>query len=424
MNYRHAFHAGNFADVVQARDPGAHPRLSRPQGRALPLHRHPCRRRAVRPRRRRGETLAGMARRRGAAAESLAARAGRRAARTLPPRDRSHRRQRHARLLSGLAGDRAGAHAPAGSDRALRGASRGAGEAHRRARTRRPAQHRRHGRLCRAQRLSAAEGAARPRPDRPAVRSGRTKAERVEQALARALRKWPTGIYLAWRPIREAAPTPTFSTTSPRSARRTSCGSSSTSAPAPVGAAGAGAARRARDCSSSTRRTRCSRRRRLLMPWLAGLLARDGRGISRLRVADAAAVDVLSLTFEPSSDEFRQFPRSVRIGAFGSLRQSAARAPQARDIPAFGRTGNFASLMRRIHSLFDRVGNFPGTASNRWAFRGRSFPRIGPKCGKFAAFFPVGRETGRSRPRLPGSYPSRVANSVRAIKPDRSVRRA
>ena len=31
------------------------------------------------------------------------------------------------------------------------------------------------------------------------------RAGRVEQALARALRKWPTGIYLAWRPIREAA---------------------------------------------------------------------------------------------------------------------------------------------------------------------------------------------------------------------------
>ncbi len=33
-------------------------------------------------------------------------------------------------------------------------------------------------------------------PDEPA---------RVEEALARALRKWPTGIYLAWRPIREPA---------------------------------------------------------------------------------------------------------------------------------------------------------------------------------------------------------------------------
>ncbi len=33
-------------------------------------------------------------------------------------------------------------------------------------------------------------------PDEPA---------RVEQALARALRKWPAGVYLVWRPIREAA---------------------------------------------------------------------------------------------------------------------------------------------------------------------------------------------------------------------------
>ncbi len=29
---------------------------------------------------------------------------------------------------------------------------------------------------------------------------------RVEDALARALRKWPAGVYLVWRPIREAAP--------------------------------------------------------------------------------------------------------------------------------------------------------------------------------------------------------------------------
>ena len=31
------------------------------------------------------------------------------------------------------------------------------------------------------------------------------EARRVEQALARALKKWPTGVHLAWRPIREPA---------------------------------------------------------------------------------------------------------------------------------------------------------------------------------------------------------------------------
>lgn len=31
------------------------------------------------------------------------------------------------------------------------------------------------------------------------------EARRVEQALARALKKWPTGVYLAWRPIRQPA---------------------------------------------------------------------------------------------------------------------------------------------------------------------------------------------------------------------------
>ena len=95
-------------------------------------------------------------------------------------------------------------HARAGSHRALRsepGRTRGAD---RRARARRAAQHRRHGRLCRAQRLPAAQGAARRRPDRPAVRGARRSRAASCAALERALRKWPTGTYVAWRPIRDA----------------------------------------------------------------------------------------------------------------------------------------------------------------------------------------------------------------------------
>jgi hypothetical protein len=53
-------------------------------------------------------------------------------------------------------------------------------------------------------------------------------------------------------------------------------------------------------------------------------------------------------------------------------------AHQARGIPVFLRTGNFNSLFGRKNSLFARVGNFGGTASNRWAFR-NGFSEIGRK---------------------------------------------
>ncbi len=56
------------------------------------------------------------------------------------------------------------------------------------------------------------------------------------------------------------------------------------------------------------------------------------------------------------------------VGAirFGEKRQAAR---QARDIPVFGGAGNLNSLLGRKNSLFARVGNFSGTASNCWAFR-------------------------------------------------------
>ena len=95
--------------------------------------------------------------------------------------------------------------APAGpADRLRARAARGGGA--RRASGRRPArQGDRDRRLDRAHRLCAAEGAARPRADRSAVRA----AGRISRALARrstaAHRKWPTGIYLLWYPIKDAA---------------------------------------------------------------------------------------------------------------------------------------------------------------------------------------------------------------------------
>ena len=61
----------------------------------------------------------------------------------------------------------------------------------------------------------------------------------VERALERALRKWPTGIYVAWRPIREAQgrrPFPQFGRRA--RARQTSCGSNWTWVRGPIGAHG------------------------------------------------------------------------------------------------------------------------------------------------------------------------------------------
>ena len=58
-------------------------------------------------------------------------------------------------------------------------------------------------RLDRARRLCAAEGAARAGPDRPAVRGARPISTRLSGELAVAHRKWPTGIYLLWYPIKD-----------------------------------------------------------------------------------------------------------------------------------------------------------------------------------------------------------------------------
>jgi len=92
-------------------------------------------------------------------------------------------------------------------------------------------------------------------------------------------------------------------------------------------------------------------------------------------------------------------PRSARSRIAAQL--APAEALQARDIPVSGRSGNFNSLFGRKCSLFARVGNFPGTASNRKIFHSGFSPNR-PECGKFAAFFPIGREVG-SRARRPTS---------------------
>jgi len=88
-------------------------------------------------------------------------------------------------------------------------------------------------------------------------------------------------------------------------------------------------------------------------------------------------------------------------------------APQARDIPVFGGTGNFNSLMGRLISLFGRVGNFSGTASNPWAFRDDFCPNR-PQCAKFAAFFP---HMGRFRSR--GDFHFGISRSPLGLDPKR-----
>ena len=230
MNYRHAFHAGNFADVFK------HAILARI---LVHLTRKETPVRFI-------DTHAGAGRYDLSGAEAARSPEWRdgiaRLLKASPPAPvaepasalssgrRPMRRRRPARILSRLAGDRPGALALAGPDRALRGARRRTRETDRRARARWPPQHCRHGRLCRAQRLRAAEGAARPGADRPAVRDARrSRPRRAKLWRARLANGRPGSTP---RGARSASPWPTraFSTRSPRWARRTFCGSSSTSA--------------------------------------------------------------------------------------------------------------------------------------------------------------------------------------------------
>ena len=113
---------------------------------------------------------------------------------------------------------------------------------------------------------------------------------RVEAALARALAKWPRGIYALWRPIKAPIEDARF-----------------LNAIAALGApehAAARTRRRRRRARRRIRRTRCSRagllivnppfeliaEARVLMPWLAQALKRAGGRRVRLPMADAAGV--------------------------------------------------------------------------------------------------------------------------------------
>jgi 23S rRNA (adenine2030-N6)-methyltransferase len=101
--------------------------------------------------------------------------------------------------------------------------------------------------------------------------------ERVEQALARALRKWPNGIYLAWRPIREPTPDARFLNRVAALGAPNILRLELDVGPGPIGAQGQRPLERAGLLVVNPPYTLIDEARRLL-PWLARLLARDGRG--------------------------------------------------------------------------------------------------------------------------------------------------
>ena len=82
----------------------------------------------------------------------------------------------------------------------------------------------------------------------------------VARALERALRKWPTGTYIAWRPIREARADAHFLNSVAALGAQTSCGSNWTLAQG-RSARTAKSRSRARGFSSSIRRIRSSMKR-------------------------------------------------------------------------------------------------------------------------------------------------------------------
>jgi 23S rRNA (adenine2030-N6)-methyltransferase len=101
--------------------------------------------------------------------------------------------------------------------------------------------------------------------------------QRVEQALARAIHKWPTGIYLAWRPIREPAPDARFLNSVGAFGAPNILRLELDVGPGPVGAHGQRPLARAGLLIVNPPHTLFDEAR-LLTPWLARLLARDGHG--------------------------------------------------------------------------------------------------------------------------------------------------
>jgi 23S rRNA (adenine2030-N6)-methyltransferase len=105
------------------------------------------------------------------------------------------------------------------------------------------------------------------------------EAERVEQALARALRKWPGGTYLAWRPIREARADAHFLNSVAALGAPNILSLELDVGPGPPGAHGQKPLGAAGLVVVNPPHTLVEEAR-ALMPWLAALLGRDGQGKS------------------------------------------------------------------------------------------------------------------------------------------------
>ena len=188
MNYRHAFHAGGFADVIK------HIVLVRM---LAYLQEKPAAFRVIDTHagagvydltsdeaRRGGEWLTGIAR----IMQARFSEQTRAAAKALSRHRQGLQSATRPRSLSGLAADRAGAAAAAGSPDRLRGRAEGAQAPDRGAPARHPGPGGRPRRLDRAAGLRAAERAARPGSDRSVRSSRRTSSSGWPRALPRPSR--------------------------------------------------------------------------------------------------------------------------------------------------------------------------------------------------------------------------------------------
>ncbi len=103
------------------------------------------------------------------------------------------------------------------------------------------------------------------------------EAERVVKALAGAIRKWPAGVYAAWRPIRDSVSDARFLNAVTAFGAPNILRLELDVGPGPIGAHGQQPLARAGLIVVNPPHTLIDDAR-LLLPWLAKLLARDGRG--------------------------------------------------------------------------------------------------------------------------------------------------
>jgi 23S rRNA (adenine2030-N6)-methyltransferase len=103
------------------------------------------------------------------------------------------------------------------------------------------------------------------------------ESKRIEEALARALGKWPTGVYVAWRPIRDVIADARFLNAVAAIGAPNILRLELDVGPGAAGAHGQEPLARAGLLVVNPPHTLFAEAR-VLLPWLAGLLARGGRG--------------------------------------------------------------------------------------------------------------------------------------------------